>query len=152
MKKLQTYSKKSELMNIRIQIGSEVFRFNIHEELKVDENIINDEISEQPTIRAFLSTMGVKLDRIKADKEAELEKTYAELFIKFKSEVNKDLGKFPSDDMAKHLVIKSKKYQDALLEYNQAKENFGRIKSCVESFDQRGYLIQTLSANIRTDK
>lgn len=149
MRKLHKYSQKSELMNIRIKLGPELFRFNLYEELKVDENIINDEIGSQPTIQAFLGTLQTKLERIKSDKEAEMEKIYAELFVNFKGSIEDSTHRPPSDDLAKQKVIKSKKYQEAISNFNQAKENYNTIKNCMESFSQRGFLIQTLSANIR---
>ena len=149
MRKLQKYSQKSDLMNIRVKIGKEVFRFNLYEELKVDENIINDEINDQPLIRGFLGTLLTKLERIRADKKAELEKIYSELYVSYKSSVNKDIGKYPSDDMAKQLVLKTARYQEAQSEFIISDENLNKIENCVESFDQRSYLIQTLSANLR---
>jgi|LSQX01.2.fsa_nt_gb hypothetical protein len=149
MKKLIKYSEKSNLMNIRIKMGPEIFRFNLFEELKVNENFINDEIASQPTIQGFLGTLFVKLDRIKSDKEAEVEKVYAELFVKYKGEVDKEIGRFPSDDMAKQKVLKSERYQKALAAHIEAKENAQLIKNCLETFEQRAFLIQTLSANIR---
>lgn len=149
MRKLHKYTEKSELMNVRIKLGTELFKFNLYEELKVDENIINDEIGSQSTIQAFLGTLFTKLDRIKMDKEREMEKTFAELFVRYKGEVDSVLARYPSDDLTKQKVIKTKKYQEAYKAYIQARENLNIIKTCVESFDQRAFLMQTLSANIR---
>ena len=149
MRKLYKYSQKSDLMNIRIRLGSELFKFNLFEELKVDENTINDEIGSQPTILAFLGTLQTKLDRIKSDREAELEKTYASLFVSFKNSIEDSTHRPPSDDLAKQKVLKSVKYQKVLKDYRQSRENYNTIKNCMEAFSQRGFLVQTLSANIR---
>lgn len=149
MKKLYRYSEKTDLMNIRIKIGTELFKFNLFEELKVNENHLNDEIAHQPPIQAFLGTLQTKLERIRADKEAELNKIYANLFDLIKSSIEESTHRPPSDDLAKQKVIKNKKYQEALKNYSEAKENYNIIRNCVESFSQRGFLIQTLSANIR---
>ena len=92
--------------------------------------------------------LSVKLERIKDDKEASMNKTYHKLFVKYKSEVA-DNGRFPSDDLTKSMVIINKVYQKDLQEYLQAKENANTIKACVTAFQERAYLIQTLSANIR---
>lgn len=136
-------------MNIRIKLGSELFKFNLFEELKVDENTINDEIASQPTIQAFLGTLQTKLERIKSDKEAEREKIYASLFVSIKNTVEDSTGRYPSDDLTKQKVIKSGKYQNIVSECNVAKENYNTLRNCVEAFNQRAFLVQTLSANIR---
>ena len=93
--------------------------------------------------------MFTKLERIKSDNEAEVEKVYAELFVSYKSAVDKEMGRYPSDDMAKQKVLKSDRYQQALAIYIEARENAQLIKNCLETFEQRAFLIQTLSANIR---
>lgn len=148
MRKLDRYANKSQLMDIRIKLGEELFKFNLFEELVVNENIINDELKAQPTISGFLGSLHTKLDRIKEDKEAEMDKVYHELFVKYKRQKN-DLGRPNSDDMTKSLAISHKKYQKAACEYRTAKENATLIKVSLQAFEQRSYLIQTLSANLR---
>lgn len=148
MSKLIGYAQKSRLMSIRIKFGNESFNFNLFEELQVNENIINDEIKIQPSISGFLGTMLTKLERIREDKEAEMNKVYHKLFTLNKSKVV-DSGRYASDDLSKSMVISSRKYQDALKNYLIAKENASLIKTCVNSFEQRSFLIQTLSANLR---
>jgi len=150
MRKLHKYAEKSKLMNIHIKLGEELFKFNLFEELVVDENIINDELKTQPTVSGFLGTLHTKMDRIKEDKEAEMEKVYYELFVKYKKQKN-DYGRPNSDDMAKSMALSNKKYQRAAEEYRTARENSTLIKVSLQAFEQRSYLIQTLSANIRSN-
>lgn len=148
MRKLEKYAKKSQLMNISVKLGEELFKFNLFEELVVDENIINEEVRSQPTIAGFLSSLAVKLDRIKEDKLAESDKIYHRLFVKFKKAKN-DMGRPNTDDMAKSLTLSHKNYIESTNKYRQAKENSDLIRACVKVFEQRSFLIQTLSANIR---
>jgi len=150
MKKLAKYALKANLMNIQIRFAGEVFKFNLYEELVINENIINDELKSQPSISGFLGTLLVKLDRIKKDKEAELNKKYNRLFVKYKGKITNS-GRPPSDDLAKSMVISNSGYQKLLSEYLQAEENANTIKACSNAFQERSYLIQTLSANIRND-
>jgi hypothetical protein len=148
MKKLLSFAEKSTLMNIRIKYGTESFQFNLFEELQVNENIINDEIKVQPSISGFLGTLLTKLERIREDKEAEMQKIYHKLFALNKSKVVES-GRYASDDLSKSMAIANRKYQDALKNYLIAKENASHIKTCVNAFEQRSFLIQTLSANLR---
>lgn len=148
MKKLLSFAEKSTLMNIRIKYGTENFQFNLFEELQVNENIINDEIKVQPSISGFLGTLLTKLERIREDKEAEMQKIYHKLFALNKAKVVES-GRYASDDLAKSMAIANRKYQDALKNYLIAKENASHIKTCVNAFEQRSFLIQTLSANLR---
>jgi len=148
MKKLTKYAQKSKLMDISIKLGDESFRFNLYEELIVNENIINKEIESHSTIAGFLSTLYIKLDRRRADLEVEMERIYHRLFVKAKGEITNS-GRPPSDDLAKSMVIANKKYQLIQARFLDAKEHAQILKACVNRFEERAYLIQTLSANIR---
>jgi len=117
---IKKYGKGSNLMNISINYGEEEFHFNLIEELVVDENMINGEIKEQPSAYAFLSMLHKKLIRRAKDKEKEMEKTYADMFIKYKNQTDLQTHKPLANDLAKEKAIASLRYQNSIDEFIEA--------------------------------
>lgn len=152
MNKLKKYAISSNLMNILIKYQDEVLKFNLNEELIISEDKINSEIKDQPSVYGFLGMLCIKLKRFLKDKEMEMKKEYARLYVKFKTEKNDSTGRPPGDDMVESKIIVNLVYQNKVKEYNQAEEDFGTIEHCVKSFEERGKMIQSLSANIRGDR
>jgi len=136
-------------MEVSISYGGEKISFNLNSEIIIDENRINEEIKEQPSVFGFLSMLLVKLERVKNDKEKEMEKKFASLFQKYKEETDNLSGRQTNDQLAKEKAINNTGYQRTVSSFHQAKEEYGIIYACVKSFEQRHLLIQTLSANIR---
>lgn len=149
MKKIRKYASTSDLMKVKIIFKSESIKFNLFEELVVDEETINKEIQEQPSSYAFLAMLHVKLIRVAKDKKAEMEKEYAKKYTKFKSTIDEETNRLYPKEYAKEMAIKSDSFNEAIQVYHQAEENAGIIGACVKSFEQRKDLIQTLSANLR---
>ncbi len=147
--KLVKYAWDSKIMEVAITYGEEKFHFNLNSEIIIDENRINEEIKEQPSVYGFLGMLLIKLERIMNDKKREMEKVYSHMYIKFKTEMDESTGRVTSHDLAKEKANNSNKYQNKVDEYHDAKQSYGSIKNCVQSFEQRHLLIQTLSANIR---
>jgi hypothetical protein len=152
MGKIGRYASTSNLMEIAIHYGNEKFRFNLFEELVVNENKINTELKEQPSCYGFISMLQKKLIRRMKDKEKEKDKVYGKLYLKYRSELCSETGRYYSDDMAKQKVIIHNDYQKAVEELIIAEEEVGIITSCVRSFEQRSDLIQTISANLRRER
>lgn len=147
--KLLKYSQESDLMNISITYGDELFDFNLYAEVVVNENKINDEIKNQPSSYSFLGMLHKKLLRKAKDAEKEKEKTYAIMFIKFKKEIDEQTGRPVANDLAKEKAIASSRYQKSVEDHIEAEHQTNILEVCVKSFEQRSALIQTLSANIR---
>lgn len=150
--KLKKLITKTDLMNISIVHGKDKIKFNLFEELVIDENKINEEITEQPSYFGYLSLLLNRLERVRDDKKAELTKVYSSLFIQYKGDTDDNTNRPLSNDLAEAKVYTSTKYQKAMTNYNTAVENHGTIKSCVDAFYQRSHLIQSLSANVRKEK
>ena len=146
---IMKYAKGSKILNIDIKYGDETFSFNLNREVIVDENRINDEIKNQPSAYAFLGMLHKKLIRVAQDKKREMDKTYANLFIKYKDSTDTNTGRPIANDLAKEKVIASRRYQISIEEHHKAQENAEILEVCVRTFEQRYSLIQTLSANIR---
>ena len=138
-------------MEIDIKFGAEQFHFNLHQELIVNEGVINKEIKEQPNAYAFLAMLHKKLIRTKAEAEAQMEKKYAEIYKKYKEKTNPDTGRIYDKEYAHHIAIANPAYQAKLEKFIEASANVNDIEVCVKSFEQRANLIQTLSANIRKE-
>ena len=149
MKKLLKYSETSTLMGITIEYNGEKINFNLFDEIVVDENKINHEIKVQPSSYAFLNMLYKKLIRVSKDKEKTMERKYAHLFIKYKSETDPLTNRPFNNDIAMEMVKKNKEYQKSLTDYHDAQHNADILEVCVKAFEQRYSLIQTLSANIR---
>jgi hypothetical protein len=147
--KLKKLASRSDLMNISIVHGKERIKFNLFEELVVNENKLNDELKNQPSYFAYLSTLSIKLKRISEDKKQQMNKIYHQIFVKYKSQSNENTGRVNSNEYSEALTIIEPEYQKALKDYNKAEEDFGIIKAAVDAFNQRSNLIQTISANIR---
>lgn len=151
-KKLAKKIENTNILDISIKYGGERINFNLAEELKISEARVNEEIKSQPSYFGFLLILMVKLDRLKNDKKAELNKIKARLFIRFKEEIDPHTNRIYSNDLAEAKVETNSRYQKALRDYNKVEEDWATIKSCVEAFQQRGSLIQTISANYRIEK
>ena len=152
MGKIGRYASSSSLMDISIHFGDEKFRFNLFEELVVNENKINTELKEQPSAYGFISMLQKKLIRRMKDREREKDKIYGRLYLKYRGEIAEETQRYTSDDVAKQKVIISPEYQKALGELIEAEEEVGIITSCVRSFEQRSDLIQTIAANLRKER
>ena len=148
-KKLKLLARKSNLMDISIKYGKERIRFNLFEELQIDDTNVNNELKNQPTHYGFLSLLMVKMKREMDEKKSDLDKCYKSLFISYKEVTDRYTGKPNSNDVAEALAVQDGSYQIALFAYQQAEDNYGVIKACVEAFTQRSHLVQSLSANIR---
>jgi hypothetical protein len=151
-KRLKQIAKRSNLMNISIQYGNDKIKFNLFEELTIDEVKLNDEIKSQPSYYGFLSVLMVRLKKKLDDKLAIKERIFAELFTDFKDEIDSNTNRPFSNDVAEAMAIAEESYQQALKEHIKAEEEYGLIKACVDSFTQRSHLIQSLSANVRKEK
>jgi hypothetical protein len=151
MSKIKKYITSSPLLNIKIKYKSEIFKFNLYDELIINEDKINTEIKEQPSYYGFIGLLLVKLQRQKDDIEAELNKVDAKLFIKYKTNINLSTNRENSKDLAEALVKDDRTYQDQLTRFNKVKESVGIIQQCLRAFDQRSHLLQSLSANRRRE-
>jgi len=150
-KKILKYASSSDLMNIQIFYGDERFRFNLYEEIIINENQIEEEIKNQPSAYSFLSMLRTKLKRNLADAEFELNKTYGRVFNEHKSKVDRLSGRVPGDDTVVSRVYCDPDYAEAAEKTRALKHEVEVIETCVRSFEQRKDLIQTLAANLRKE-
>lgn len=143
---------KSSILDISIRYKGDRIKFNLGEELVIDENQINKELKEQPSYYGFLLVLCSKLRRVRDDLKAQHKKVYYKKYIYHKSQTNTESGRITSNDLAEALANNEPDFQAALDKYNKAEEQLGTIESCVRSFEQRSHLIQSISANLRDEK
>lgn len=149
--KIKKYAESSKLMEIAIAYGDEKLKFNLFEELKIDENTINKELKQQPSSYGFLLLLHKKLIRVKDDLEVEKDKVWAKEFIKQKGKTDTKTGRPKANELAKELATACPRFIKASRNYNQAKENADLIGSCCRAFEQRGHLVQSIAANLRKE-
>lgn len=149
MRNLEIYAEKSSLMDIKISYGKEDFDFNLFQELIIDENKINHEAQVQPSAYAFISMLHKKLIRVAKDKKVESERLFARFYVNYKKEIDRETGRQNPKETAHFMATKHPSYQKKVREYHIAEEKAGMIETCVKAFEQRSFLIQTISANIR---
>lgn len=145
--KLNKYASKSELMNMSIKYGDEHFKFNLFEELAINENVINKELRGQTQSQAFLAILHKKLIRLAADKKIELDKQKARVWLKGKKDqIN---GRVPTKEDLRAMVdadIKSIKLSQLVVDLEH---QCNLLETCVRTFETRAHMLQTVSANTR---
>jgi len=141
-------SRTAQLANIRIKYEGEVFKFNLFEEVKITERLLEMEIKEQPSYYGFLTLLQKKLLTRFEDLKLERKKVEGTLFLQFKQEKGAN-GRPMTDDMAKASVLSHKDFILASRACIKAKDDADTIWACVKAFEQRKDLLQTLSSNTR---
>lgn len=150
--RIKLYSKTSSVMDVNIIFGHEQFTFNLYDEIIISEEKLNKEVMDQPTAYSFLLMLSKKLLSSMKDKEKEMDKRFSEVYVAYKKKLNPETQRPYDKDYAYHIANASIKHQSAKEAYLKAKDDYETIMTCVESFNQRSYLLQTLSANTRKEK
>lgn len=153
MGNLNSYAKSSKLMDISFTLDEKRYSFNLASELKIDSVTLNTELKKQPTHYAFLSMVFERVNILVEELESSLEKRYNQLYVEFKTDTSttyyQKAKKLPSDDLCKSLVLSDKRYTILKRKLIFTKQQRNILKTAVKSFEQRAFLIQTLSANNR---
>ena len=151
MSKLLKYSKRSKLSNVTIIVGKEVITFNLHEELGVEEDTINDELVGNTQIFAYLNMVYNKLNQHTKILEMRFDGYKSKLYSKLIQSKNPATGRAYSKEFIGLEMNKDLKYVRYRTQIIEAEKQLDDIKSCIDSFKQRKDLIQTASANRRAE-
>lgn len=153
---LNNLADKSSIMQVNIIYNGEKIKFNLNEELKIVESRMQNDLTNQPRVYAFLSTLHKKLIIQFEQLEAQKSKQYGKLFNNYKlSKTTKHYEAFkkpPSDDVCSNLVNTNSIFTELVERTLQAKHDMLILGSIVRSFEQRADLLQTISANIRKER
>jgi len=150
MRKLNKIASESELTTINIthpQLGK--IRFNLFDELIINEQVVNRELSEQPSTYAYLGILHKKLNRMVKSQEMEVEKVYSKVFLENKETLNPLTNRVHSQDTIKEMVKSNAKYRSAIKKLHDLEYDKDLIYVCLNSFEQRASMIQSISANNR---
>lgn len=150
MNKLNKIASKSDLMEIRIrhsELGT--IKFNLFEELVINEGKINSELMDQPTVFGYLGLLSKKLNRMMKSQQMELDNIKGKYFVKYKDQINTSTNRPYSNEAAMEKVKLNPKYKKALEKFHDLEYDHGIIEVALSSFDQRAKMIQSISANNR---
>ena len=148
--KILRYAKRSNIMDVSITMGKKKFTFNLHDELLINAETIEDELKDQPSYYGYLGMLKNKLQRKVDDMKIEINKKYANLYLKFKDESDES-NKAEAARSAKYKVEKNPTYIGMEKKLNKYKEHLGVIETCLDSFDQRSRMVQSINTNRRQE-
>lgn len=143
-------------MDFEIKYDGKTIKFNLHQELQINEDTINSDLEHQPQIYAFLTMLHTYFT--KAAKEAEKDKDAAygkaveRLLTSHSSKYYKERFSYPPANLAKELAKKDVFYVKKVQKHINIIDMRDRLKRAVESFEQRASLMQTISANTRKER
>jgi len=143
--KLVKFAETSDMMNIEVVYGTQTFKFNLDEELRIDESAINKHIKGHVRSYAFLSMLYVKLKIKQRDQGRVIKRIYNNLIAEYKP-------KYKTITEAEAVMRKeSKKLREAEDLLGKIEEQHDLIGVAVRSFEARKDLLQSLSANTRKE-
>jgi len=149
-RKISKYT-NSSITDVKIRFNGETFKFNLAEELSINEAKLNDELKEQPSYYGFMKMLQARLLTVKEDLERQADKTYASKYLKAAEAINPTTNRVYSDKAAIQKALANEDYNKILEKSIKAKEDYNIVDACVRSFEQRASLIQTLAANMRRE-
>jgi hypothetical protein len=135
----------SKWMKYKIIVDDETVKINLLKELIIDEDNITQQVLEHPRVFGFLSRVHKYL--VKQAKRAEINRK------KVRAQRMEYLQKNGvSITGSKEMVDKDKQYVDAHHKQIELEYKRDTLESILESFKHRKDLMQTLSANIRSER
>lgn len=150
MRKLNKIARKSDLMNVSIKYQGKTYKFNLFEELQVNEVSINKELKTHASSYAFLTQLLVHLEKLSKELEVDQKATWSKVYSKNKQKTGSN-GRPLTEDQAKANADRSLTYILAHKQWLNALFQKGVIQKAVIAFEQRKDLIQSLSANLRNE-
>lgn len=144
--------RKSGVLQVHIKYGKEVIKFNLWQELRIDEDKLNSELTKQANKYGFLLMLHKKLLTQFEELKVNRKEVFGRLFSEAKKSIVKATGRPMSDDTAKIWVEAHKDYTHITRQCIKAKDDADAIFACVRAFEQRKDLIQSLSSNIRNER
>lgn len=144
MSKLIDYAAKADFMVIALEVDGKQYKFNLDQELRIQETKLNTELKQQTRQYAFLCMLRNKVKMQVKQKTRILKQKKDALFIKFKATTDKvtEASKRVDTDLG---VMKLQKQIDTFTDIQDI------LDIAVNAFNQRKDLLQTLSSNIRTE-
>lgn len=149
---LRGYARSSKLMKVSINYGGELYDFNLYEELKLNDADMDRELKRQATSYSFVTMLHKALINQVKTLEARKKWMGEKLYKKYKTSNKAGNGRNIADDLANAMVGTNKYYKNVIKKLLQAQSNRDTLATCVEAFEQRASLMQTISANNRKER
>lgn len=143
--KLYQLANSSPITRVNLKYGDELIKFNLAAEVKINLDMVEQELINQPTYYSFLIMLQSKLIRKFKDHQLEVRALFAR-----KYESAKEEGE--NNELSRELAYSSEEYIEAHKTLNKYEQDMNDIIGCVKAFEQRKDLLQTLSANIRKER
>lgn len=129
---------------ISVKYKGKLVTINITKELSIDENIINSQLKNTPSIYAFLCLLRDNLIKKRDTLEREKNIAYSKAWLFYKESDNR-----LNNDTANHKAMVNPKYLSIEERYLKAVHKANKLISICRAYESRERIIQTLSANIR---
>lgn len=129
---------------ISVKYKGKIVTINITKELSIDENIINSQLKNIPSIYAFLCLLRDNLIKKRDTLEREKNIAYSKAWLFYKESDNR-----LNNDTANHRAMVNPKYLSIEERYLKAVHKANKLISICRAYESRERIIQTLSANIR---
>lgn len=129
---------------ISVKYKGKLVTINITKELSIDENIINSQLKNIPSIYAFLCLLRDNLIKKRDTLEREKNIAYSKAWLFYKESDNR-----LNNDTANHKAMVNPKYLSIEERYLKAVHKANKLISICRAYESRERIIQTLSANIR---
>lgn len=148
---LAKYAETSSVMKVSIKVDSEVVKFNLADELRLDDENITDEAIQHTSLYSFLTMVLTRLESRVRTLENKRKHLYGKLYIKYKTTKAATGSRAPGDDLVKSYIEVNDEYQLLVKKLAKTEDDKNLILRCVRAFETRKDLMQTISANLRKE-
>lgn len=145
MARLIDFIEESKWMKYKLIVEGEAIKLNLNKELFIDEDDITKQVVDHPRIFAFLSRIHKEL--VRAAKKADINRKRVRA-----KRIDQLVNDGESVTKAREKVEYDKIYLKAYSSQLNAEYKRDTLADIIEAFKQRKDLMQTLSANLRTEK
>jgi len=132
--------------NFKVKLADKIELCEPSKELAMAEQMINEDLKEQPSWFAWYAVMQERAEFIYLQAKFALEITEAQADARIRLTSTEKL----TEKKIANMVMLDEAYQSARMEVAVWKETLGKIKAVKESFQQRKDCLIALSANMRT--
>lgn len=131
-----------------VELGGRPYELNPEEELKMSEETINEDVTDQPSRYAFYAVLEEVADKDLADAKMVLDVTVATLDSEYRAKAVKENSKLTETQLLNQIKLDDK-FLSATAAVNEARKNVGILRAYKEAFAQRKDMLITLASNMR---
>ena len=118
-------------------------------ELEIDEAFIGQELNKNVSKYGFIGICLAKTSKRVRILELQKKKTFAIKYKHYKQ--SKDGGKVMADTLVKELIYIDDEYISSCMDLIKAEESEDILKHCVKTLENRSFMVQSISANLRAE-